>query len=112
MADVQLNLVVIRAEDIDRAAAFYGLLGLEFEKHRHGSGPEHYASDQGSTVFEIYPRQKQTEGTSRTRIGFRVPSIDALIVGLEAAGARVLLTRTAELLAFGADSFHALLGKR
>ena len=28
---------------------------------------------------------------------------------LEAAGARVLLTRAAELLAFGADSFHALL---
>ena len=31
---------------------------------------------------------------------------------LEAAGARVLLTRASELLAFGADSFHELLGKR
>ena len=58
MADIALNLVVIRAEDIDRAAAFYGLLGLEFQKHRHGSGPEHYASEERGIVFEIYPRQK------------------------------------------------------
>lgn len=90
MADVQLNLVVIRAEDIDRAAAFYRLLGLEFQKHRHGSGPEHYASEEGGTVFEIYPRQKQAEGSAGTRIGFRVPSVDALIAGLEEAGARIV----------------------
>ena len=86
MADVQLNLVVIRAEDIDRAAEFYGLLGLEFQKHHHGSGPEHYASEQGGTVFEIYPRQKQAEGSAGTRIGFRVPSIDALIATLRGRG--------------------------
>lgn len=90
MADVQLNLVVIRAEDIDRAAEFYRLLGLEFQKHRHGSGPEHYASEEGGTVFEIYPRQKQAEGSAGTRIGFRVPSVDALIAGLEEAGARIV----------------------
>jgi predicted enzyme related to lactoylglutathione lyase len=90
MADVQLNLVVIRAQDIDRAAEFYGLLGLEFQKHRHGSGPEHYTSEQGGTVFEIYPRQNQAEGSAGIRIGFRVPSIDALIAALEGVGARIV----------------------
>lgn len=41
----RLNLVVLRVADLDRAAAFYRLLGFEFTKHAHGSGPEHYASD-------------------------------------------------------------------
>lgn len=90
MADVQLNLVVIRAEDIDLAAQFYGFLGLEFIKHRHGSGPEHYAFEQGSVVFEIYPRSKQGESSAGTRIGFQVSSLDAVIADLEKAGARVV----------------------
>ena len=41
-------------------------------------------------MFEIYPRQKQTEGSAGIRIGFRVPSVDALIAGLEGAGARIV----------------------
>lgn len=90
MADVKLNLVVIRAEDIDRAAEFYRLLGLEFRKDRHGSGPEHYSCEQGELVFEIYPRQKRSEGAAGTRLGFCVPSLDALIADLEGIGARIV----------------------
>ena len=32
------NLTVIRCVDIDASALFYRLIGLEFEKHRHGIG--------------------------------------------------------------------------
>ncbi len=90
MASVELNLVVIRAEDIDRAAAFYGLLGLTFEKHRHGTGPEHYAAEVGGIVFEIYPHQKQGESSTGTRIGFRVSSVDGVVAALQKAGAHLV----------------------
>src|SRR5688572_14810480 len=50
-----LNLTVLRSTDIDRASKFYSEMGLSFTKHRHGRGPEHYASCVNGFVFEIYP---------------------------------------------------------
>ena len=88
--NARLNLIVIRAKDIDRAAAFYSLLGLEFTKHRHGTGPEHYACEQGDLVFEIYPVQKEGNVSTGARIGFQIPSIVAVLPNLENAGARLI----------------------
>ncbi len=90
MADVQINLVVIRAADMERAARFYRLLGLSFVKHRHGKGAEHYASETGPVVFEIYPSQNETESDSSLRIGFRVASVDEVVVALQDAGAVIV----------------------
>jgi lactoylglutathione lyase len=74
-----LNLVVIRAQDIDRLGSFYAALGFRFIKHRHGEGPEHLSCAIGETVFEIYPRNGKNESTVSTRLGFSVPSLaDAL----------------------------------
>jgi catechol 2,3-dioxygenase-like lactoylglutathione lyase family enzyme len=83
MSNITLNLVVLRTADLDRAAAFYTRLGLQFSKHRHGTGPEHFSAElSGGGVFELYPIG--TDGTSSlgTRIGFRVPSVDAAISAL------------------------------
>lgn len=90
MSSVQLNLVVIRAADIDRSAEFYRLLGLDFIKHRHGVGPEHYAAELGTMVFEVYPRQNAGGGSSALRVGFQVGSVDATVAVLEGAGARIV----------------------
>ncbi len=87
---VQLNLVVLRSIDIDKAADFYRLLGLEFSRHQHGSGPFHYACEMGETVFEIYPQQKEGEGSSGTRVGFRVEHLNSLLSRLEKAGVIVI----------------------
>lgn len=87
MADVQINLVVIRAADMDRSAQFYRLLGLDFTKHRHGKGLEHYASETGLVVFEIHPRQNETENSLGLRIGFQVDSVDEAVTALQDAGA-------------------------
>ena len=66
---------------MERAVAFYSQLGLRFEAQRHGKGPEHYAAELcGGGVFEIYPPGK--EGTMGTRIGFRVPSVEAALAAL------------------------------
>ncbi|MEW6496993.1 MAG: VOC family protein [Cyanobacteriota bacterium] len=90
MTDIQLNLVVIRASNLERSIAFYRLLGLDFVKHRHGNGLEHFACDLGTVVFEIYPRTSEADSTSATRLGFRVASVDTAIAELEKQGVPVI----------------------
>jgi lactoylglutathione lyase len=74
--------LVLRSLDMERAAAFYSRLGLQFTKHRHGKGPEHFAAELGDAVFELYPLSPDGPSTLGTRIGFRVTSLDSILVGL------------------------------
>jgi lactoylglutathione lyase len=89
-APPRLNLVVIRSPDIDRAAAFYRSLGLLFTKHSHGSGPEHYSSEVGGLVFEIYPLADGQPPTTAVRVGFVVDDIDSVVRLVTEAGAAVV----------------------
>ena len=83
-----LNLVVIRAEDIERSKAFFELLGLRFSRHQHGNGSEHYACEFPTFVFEIYPRFE--ESSVGTRIGFSVPSVETAVRAIREAGYAVI----------------------
>lgn len=89
-APPHLNLVVIRSGDIDRAVTFYQMMGLVFEKHSHGSGPEHYASEVSGFVFEIYPLNEGQPPTTSTRIGFSVDDVDAIVSSLKNLGAKIV----------------------
>ena len=82
MNDIALNLVVLRSPDIARAAEFYSRLGLRFAQHRHGNGPEHFAAELLGGVFELYPLAADGPSTLGTRVGFKVPSVDAAISAL------------------------------
>lgn len=86
----RLNLVVLRSTDIHRAAEFYGAMGLLFTAHRHGSGPEHYASEVNGFVFEIYPIGPKSSSTTGIRIGFNVDDVDGVLAFLVEAGAEVV----------------------
>jgi catechol 2,3-dioxygenase-like lactoylglutathione lyase family enzyme len=85
-----LNLVVLRSADIDRTAVFYRQMGLQFTRHSHGSGPEHYTSEVSELVFELYPLTPKSESTVGTRIGFGVDSVDEIVPLLAQLGARVV----------------------
>ena len=85
-----LNLVVIRSSNIEKLGAFYSAIGLEFERHQHGSGPEHLAAELGGAVFEIYPSERGIEPTTAVRLGFGVSSVDDMVSELRRMGARVL----------------------
>jgi lactoylglutathione lyase len=85
-----LNLLVLRAPDIESTQRFYSLLGFSFTKHAHGGGPEHYAADTGSQVLEIYPQTGTESSTKSTRIGFRVRGVDKMVVRLVDGGATVI----------------------
>ena len=84
-----MNLVVLYSTDLERAARFYALLGLEFVKEQHGSGPEHLACVLGSVVLELYPAAgKLVEPL--TRIGFSVSSVARTVEAVRSSGGEVI----------------------
>lgn len=85
---VRCNLVVIRSSQIEQAASFYRALGLHFTKHRHGNGPEHFASELDNQTFEIYPLADDATPTTETRIGFAVNQVDEVFDRLVEAGGK------------------------
>ncbi|MDR6568843.1 hypothetical protein SAMN05660461_5514 [Chitinophaga ginsengisegetis] len=75
-----LNLLVIKTSQLAEHAAFYAKLGFQFDYHRHGTGPYHYASINGNIVLEIYPLPKGiTVADNTTRLGFKIADLDNLI---------------------------------
>jgi predicted enzyme related to lactoylglutathione lyase len=62
--------------------AFYSKLGLQFTKHRHGTGLEHYSAELPGAVFELYPQSGDGPSSLGTRVGFSVGSIDEAIKAL------------------------------
>ena len=81
--DLSLNLVVLRSAETARAAAFYSRLGLQFQLHHHGTGPEHFSAElRDGSVFELYPLASDGPSTLGTRIGFRVASVDQTVAAL------------------------------
>ena len=90
MTTPSVNLLVIRSQDIDHAVTFYESIGLKFDKHSHGTGPLHYASEIDGFVFEIYPLSPKQQPTTWTRIGFSVADVDTLVSVLEKLGAKIV----------------------
>ena len=96
MTTSRLNLLVIRAADVERAVAFYRGLGLPFVRERHGSGPVHYAAQCGGTVFEIYPARSGEPASASVRLGFCVPDVTEATSALLGAGGVLRMGASAE----------------
>ena len=74
---MELRLIVIRTKDQERLANFYGLFGLSFDYHQHGTSPLHYSAKLGSLVLEIYPlAKKQIETDKNLRLGFAIDNFE------------------------------------
>lgn len=84
-----LNVVVIRSANPEAAVSFYKILGLNFEREKHGNGPVHYSSVTSGIVFEIYPTKAENSDPltkDSTMIGFRVDSIETILESLRSSG--------------------------
>ncbi|NUU20464.1 MAG: VOC family protein [Streptomycetaceae bacterium] len=72
-AAVRVTLIVLYSTRVEACREFYGRLGLDFVRERHGeAGYEHYAAplaDGG--VFEIYPATP-ARVTGAVRLGLAV----------------------------------------
>jgi lactoylglutathione lyase len=66
------------------------MLGLNFEKHQHGNGLEHFASNLGQTTFEIYPQTAKMGTTTGARLGFQVLDVDSLVIKLQQENVTVI----------------------
>jgi lactoylglutathione lyase len=80
-----LNLVTLYSPDPERVARFYTLLGIDFEREQHGSGPEHFAGQIGPQVLEIYPQASNVDA-SGVRLGLRINSVDAAVQAVRQSG--------------------------
>ena len=85
-----LHLLVLRAQDPCALADFYGLLGLSFEREKHGTGPEHMACDTGAGVLEIYPCTSDRGSTRSVRFGFRVDDLEQCCRAIAASQGKVV----------------------
>ncbi len=86
-----LSLLVLRSAAPERLAAFYAQLGIAFEKHRHGSGPEHFSAVLGGLVLEIYPVKAGEAGSRGLRVGFAVADVAGMFPRWVEAGATAVL---------------------
>lgn len=80
-----LNLIVLRCRDVEISREFYQCFGLILSKHKHDTGPEHYAHEDERGVFELYPAPPGTPADS-TGLGFGTEALEALAVKLTEAG--------------------------
>ncbi|RFS19958.1 glyoxalase/bleomycin resistance/extradiol dioxygenase family protein [Chitinophaga silvatica] len=86
-----LNLIVIKTDKLQEQAAFYTILGWQFDYHKHGNGPYHYASVGTVPVLEIYPLPKGvTQPDKTTRLGFAVENLPVIIDQLKCMGANII----------------------
>ena len=89
-----LNLIVLRAADIESALNFYKALGLEFIQEQHGNGPVHYACEMDGLVIEIYPGKAgnaiDRKQAGSVTLGFQVSDLNNVIDALKALNIVVL----------------------
>ena len=71
---MKINLIVIKTQNVEISKSFYELLGINFQKEKHGNGPIHYSSNIDGVIFEIYPTKE--ENIANLRIGLTIENID------------------------------------
>ncbi len=84
-ASPALNLLVLRAVDMEATRAFYEALGLSFRREKHGNGSEHFSCDAGGVLLEIYPRTSDATA-EQTMLGLSVTSLEELLARLKPLG--------------------------
>ncbi len=93
----RIGALVLFTSDVDRAVAFYRLLGLDlqFDDHGDNAGPLHYACDLDGCHFAIFPaveagRAPGLRVSGGSFPGFVVDSVEATVAAARASGATVL----------------------
>ncbi len=91
---IEVSLVVLRAENLEKTREFYEQIGLNFVEEQHGTGPVHYACELNGMVIEIYSG-KPGSAPERTQagavmLGLRVEAVENLVQQLEQAGHTII----------------------
>jgi predicted enzyme related to lactoylglutathione lyase len=90
VADVSLQLLVLKTHDVSTVVAFYQSLGFTFTEEQHGNGPPHHSAPLGEGNLEIYPLPDDQTVDSTTRLGFAIADPDAAVNSADSVGGRVI----------------------
>jgi lactoylglutathione lyase len=63
---------------------------LRFHRQQHDGGPEHYSTQIGKTVFEIYPLSRDGASSIGIRLGFVVDSLSDVLSKMRGVGVKVI----------------------
>jgi lactoylglutathione lyase len=92
---MKINLIVLKTAQPGKLVRFYQQLGMNFEEHRHGNGPLHFAAEINDVVFEIYSLSKESGPADNTlRLGFTVSKLDHLVENLQRSGVKIIRNPT------------------
>jgi catechol 2,3-dioxygenase-like lactoylglutathione lyase family enzyme len=88
---VSVNAIILWSGEPARVAAFYRLLGVPLEDEDHGDGHVHQACELGAVHIAVYGAEGKGRVPGRREggghlVGFRVPSLDAVVAALQKAG--------------------------
>lgn len=87
---MNINLVVLKTNQPENLVTFYESIGFQFDHHRHGNGPLHYAAELKDFVFEIYPLPTgMHEPDNTTRLGFTIAQLETVLEKLKANGTTI-----------------------
>lgn len=100
-----LSLLVIRSQDMEKAARFYSALGLNLVKHSHPPCGQHYSTTADGCVFEICQRREKDIATISTVFGFNVSSVERAVEAALSNGGT--LKRPPEVSAWGKTAIVA-----
>ena len=94
MTGAEINLIVLRSDQLQLTRGFYEALGLSFVEEKHGQGPAHIsATTPSGTVLELYPLPSgdaPETGTRGVRLGLVVADVHAVIEAALLAGGTVM----------------------
>ncbi len=74
-----VDLIVIRSDNMEKAAEFYAALGLSLIRHSHPPCGEHFSSTGSGCVFEICARRENQAPTTSVVLGFKVADLDLAV---------------------------------
>jgi len=90
----EINLIVLRSDQLQLTRGFYEAMGLSFVEEKHGQGPAHLsATTPSGTVLELYPLptgEAPETGTRGVRLGFVVENVQAVIEAVLRSGGTVM----------------------
>jgi predicted enzyme related to lactoylglutathione lyase len=87
---MNINLVVLKTNQPETLVRFYEQIGFQFNNHRHGNGPLHFAAELPNFVFEIYPLPDGANVPDKTtRLGFTIPHLEGTLAKLKTHGNKV-----------------------
>ena len=99
---MNINLIVLKTNQLENLVAFYEQLGFQFSNHRHGNGPLHFAAELSNFVFEIYPLPADINTPDNTtRLGFTIPDLETTLEKLKEHGNSIRIKKEPMVTAWG-----------